>query len=227
MRRRRARGTARRRDAFAAADLCRGPGNLTRALGITLRDNRLDLTRGALRIEDRGLPRARRGRGAGASASTSASSSEWRVLCGRQRGGVGRPGAGRRRRAGDRRIAVRRGQRLASPSRRRGRPVACAIGNLAPTSWRPSRRTPSVTVLPIGASDSSRMNCDASSIVVPLKLTMMSPGAGRRRRRRSARTIRTTSTPRAFGAPSSLRRSAASSAGAGCRGWCRAGPRRT
>ncbi len=35
--------------------LCRGPGNLTRALGITLRDNRRDLTGGALRIEDRGV----------------------------------------------------------------------------------------------------------------------------------------------------------------------------
>jgi len=35
--------------------LCRGPGNLTRALGITLADNSLDLTRSVLRIEDRGL----------------------------------------------------------------------------------------------------------------------------------------------------------------------------
>jgi DNA-3-methyladenine glycosylase len=56
MRRRRARGTGRRADAFASADLCRGPGNLTRALGISLRHNRLDLTRDALRIEDRDLP---------------------------------------------------------------------------------------------------------------------------------------------------------------------------
>ena len=32
------------------------PGNLTRALGITLRHNRLDLTASALRIEDRGYP---------------------------------------------------------------------------------------------------------------------------------------------------------------------------
>lgn len=37
------------------ADLCRGPGNLTRALGITLGENRLDLTAAALSIEDRGL----------------------------------------------------------------------------------------------------------------------------------------------------------------------------
>ena len=39
----------------AVQDLCRGPGNLTRALGITLADNRLDLTAGQLYIEDRGL----------------------------------------------------------------------------------------------------------------------------------------------------------------------------
>jgi DNA-3-methyladenine glycosylase len=45
-------------------DLCRGPGNLSRALGITLKDNRLDLTGredsgqsgGTLFIEDRGIP---------------------------------------------------------------------------------------------------------------------------------------------------------------------------
>lgn len=36
-------------------DLCRGPGNLTRALGIGPRQNRLDLTGGALTIEDRGI----------------------------------------------------------------------------------------------------------------------------------------------------------------------------
>jgi DNA-3-methyladenine glycosylase len=37
-------------------DLCRGPGNLTRALGITLRQNCFDLTGSPLRIEDRGEP---------------------------------------------------------------------------------------------------------------------------------------------------------------------------
>jgi DNA-3-methyladenine glycosylase len=37
------------------ADLCRGPGNLTKALGITLKENRLDLTASRLSIEDRGL----------------------------------------------------------------------------------------------------------------------------------------------------------------------------
>jgi DNA-3-methyladenine glycosylase len=49
----------RRRGAAAAAlptpALCRGPGNLSRALGISLEQNRSDLTRSALRIEDRGL----------------------------------------------------------------------------------------------------------------------------------------------------------------------------
>jgi DNA-3-methyladenine glycosylase len=43
-----------------AHDLCRGPGNLARALGITLDDNRADLTRAPKRgrglwIEDRGI----------------------------------------------------------------------------------------------------------------------------------------------------------------------------
>jgi DNA-3-methyladenine glycosylase len=40
-------------------DLCRGPGNLTKALGITLHQNCLDLTASALRIEDRRLPARR------------------------------------------------------------------------------------------------------------------------------------------------------------------------
>jgi DNA-3-methyladenine glycosylase len=35
------------------ADLCRGPGNLTRALGITLEHNKLDLTAATLSVEDR------------------------------------------------------------------------------------------------------------------------------------------------------------------------------
>ena len=55
MRRRRARGTGRSARDFTVAELCRGPGNLTRALGITLRQNLSDLTASALRIEDRGL----------------------------------------------------------------------------------------------------------------------------------------------------------------------------
>jgi DNA-3-methyladenine glycosylase len=41
--------------AIDVTGLCRGPGNLTRALGITLLENRLDLTASALTIEDRGF----------------------------------------------------------------------------------------------------------------------------------------------------------------------------
>jgi DNA-3-methyladenine glycosylase len=44
------------------ADLCRGPGNLTVALGISLRENTLDLVDSALRIEDRGVTVGPRGR---------------------------------------------------------------------------------------------------------------------------------------------------------------------
>jgi len=55
MRRRRARGTGRSARDFSTAELCRGPGNLTRALAITLRQNLSDLTQGELRIEDRQL----------------------------------------------------------------------------------------------------------------------------------------------------------------------------
>jgi DNA-3-methyladenine glycosylase len=55
MRRRRARGTGRPAESLERAALCRGPGNLTRAMGITLRRNCFDLTSGPLRIEDRGL----------------------------------------------------------------------------------------------------------------------------------------------------------------------------
>lgn len=55
MRRRRARATGRRPHTFLAVELCRGPGNLTRALGISLKENRRDLTASSLRIEDRGL----------------------------------------------------------------------------------------------------------------------------------------------------------------------------
>jgi DNA-3-methyladenine glycosylase len=59
MRRRRGRQMKGRRTMDAAAfgdeQLCRGPGNLTMAMGITLRDNRLDLTKGRLFIEDRGI----------------------------------------------------------------------------------------------------------------------------------------------------------------------------
>lgn len=52
MRQRRVRGTAKKPEDLPLDDLCRGPGNLTKALGIDLRQNRLDLTSSALRIVD-------------------------------------------------------------------------------------------------------------------------------------------------------------------------------
>jgi DNA-3-methyladenine glycosylase len=59
MRRRRSRGmkgrVPPRARSIGVHDLCRGPGNLTMAMGITLRENRLDLCGGTLFIEDRGL----------------------------------------------------------------------------------------------------------------------------------------------------------------------------
>jgi DNA-3-methyladenine glycosylase len=48
-----------RRGTVREMDLCRGPGNLTKALGITLKENRLDLTDSRLWIEDRGLDAGR------------------------------------------------------------------------------------------------------------------------------------------------------------------------
>jgi DNA-3-methyladenine glycosylase len=60
MRRRRARAAKGRRVAPDARGLphqaiCRGPGNLTMAMGITLAENRLDLLGDRLYIEDRGI----------------------------------------------------------------------------------------------------------------------------------------------------------------------------
>jgi DNA-3-methyladenine glycosylase len=55
MRRRRARGNGRAAASFQSWQLCRGPGNLTRALGISLKQNTRDLTGSALRIEEWGL----------------------------------------------------------------------------------------------------------------------------------------------------------------------------
>jgi DNA-3-methyladenine glycosylase len=57
MRRRRARTMKGRRPTgrgtVATSDLCRGPGNLTMAMGITLAENRLDLTGDRLFVDDR------------------------------------------------------------------------------------------------------------------------------------------------------------------------------
>ena len=52
MRRRRARGSNKKASEFSDHELCRGPGNLTKALGIDLRQNLEDLTDSKLRIED-------------------------------------------------------------------------------------------------------------------------------------------------------------------------------
>jgi DNA-3-methyladenine glycosylase len=56
MRRRRARVTGKASAFYDPTSLCRGPGNLTRALGISLRQNLRDLVTSDLRIEDAGLP---------------------------------------------------------------------------------------------------------------------------------------------------------------------------
>jgi DNA-3-methyladenine glycosylase len=55
MQRRRA-GTRVGQRQLADHDLCRGPGNLSRALGITLADNHLNLEGDRLYLEDRGHP---------------------------------------------------------------------------------------------------------------------------------------------------------------------------
>jgi DNA-3-methyladenine glycosylase len=60
MRRRRARAMTGRRSrpdasALTQHELCRGPGNLTMAMGITLAENRLDLLGDRLYVEDRGV----------------------------------------------------------------------------------------------------------------------------------------------------------------------------
>jgi DNA-3-methyladenine glycosylase len=58
MRRRRGREAKGRQPgaiSLAAHDLCRGPGNLTMSMGITLAENSLDLTGDRLFLEDRGL----------------------------------------------------------------------------------------------------------------------------------------------------------------------------
>jgi DNA-3-methyladenine glycosylase len=60
MRRRRARAMKGRRSrsdasALTGHELCRGPGNLTMAMGITLAENRLDLLGDRLYVDDRGV----------------------------------------------------------------------------------------------------------------------------------------------------------------------------
>ena len=59
MRKRRARSRTLRHQAprrrIADHDLCKGPGNVTHAMGISLRENRLDLLGDVLYVEDRGV----------------------------------------------------------------------------------------------------------------------------------------------------------------------------
>jgi DNA-3-methyladenine glycosylase len=55
MRRRRSRASGRPGAEIADRDLCRGPGNLSSALGISLRENARDLTSGPIWLDDRGL----------------------------------------------------------------------------------------------------------------------------------------------------------------------------
>jgi DNA-3-methyladenine glycosylase len=54
--RRRREGSRKAPEDVEKAALCRGPGNLSRALGISLAQNQRDLVRSDLRIEDAGLP---------------------------------------------------------------------------------------------------------------------------------------------------------------------------
>lgn len=54
MRQRRTRGAGRRRRVLADLDLCLGPGNLSRALGISIKQSRFDLCGGQMFIEVRG-----------------------------------------------------------------------------------------------------------------------------------------------------------------------------
>jgi DNA-3-methyladenine glycosylase len=106
MRRRRARANGRRPPEFTEAELCRGPGNLTRALGISLAQNRLDLTRGPLRVEDHGLAADRSlgwSRRIGINVGVE---HEWRVIDANSTA----VSAGTRRAIGDRRSGDRRSE---------------------------------------------------------------------------------------------------------------------
>lgn len=91
MRRRRARGRAKRPSDLAVDDLCRGPGNLTRALGIALPQNLLDLTAGPLRIEDQ-KDRARPVAWSPRIGITVGVEQEWRVIASDSRAVSGRRG---------------------------------------------------------------------------------------------------------------------------------------
>ena len=94
MRRRRGRFAGRPADAFNPMELCRGPGNLTRALGISLKQNLRDLTTSTLRIEmgDRGERPVRWSRRIGINVGVEP---EWRVFAADSPAVSGNTAAGR------------------------------------------------------------------------------------------------------------------------------------
>ena len=99
MRRRRRRRAKGRRvgdlQRLADADLCRGPGNLTTAMGITLAENRIDLLGERLYVEDRGIAfsRVQWGPRIGISSGTDR---PWRVFAPDSPAVSGRPAAATR-----------------------------------------------------------------------------------------------------------------------------------
>ena len=165
--------------------LCRGPGNLTRALGISLRDNQRDLTEqpAAHREPGPAAPRARLEppdrdqRGCGNRVALFAARSP--AVSGRT--------------AGRRKLSIS----AVAPGRRE----VCTIGTFT-ESVRPLRSRPSVTVPPIGESDSMRMNCAGSSTVVAVEADDDVALAHARGVRIRALDMSDTSTPWVFGAPS-------------------------
>ena len=184
MRRRRARGTGRRPNRFATPELCRGPGNLTRALGISLR---AQPARPHERpAANRGSRAPRRDVVAGAAASGLTSGSKPSGVVVRSDSAAV---SGRRRST-----TCAERDRATAIYRRRvpGAPDACTIGDLDRQSHRPlPQQCRALTVPPIGGIRQQPDELDRDPrCVTPLKLTMMSPGGGRRRRRPSAGRIR-------------------------------------
>ena len=157
MRRRRA--SRRRPQDLPDHDLCRGPGNLTRALGITIRDNRADLCGGNLYVEDRGVV---------------ADGVSWSPRIGIS-SGTDRTGDARWRETARSRAAGRREGRNASARRGRDRRVyrvvrcdPCSIGTFNSTFF-PSRTMETVAVLPIFASATQPQQLAGSSTALAVE----------------------------------------------------------
>ena len=211
-----ARGAGRRRRRFATPDLCRGPGNLTRALGISLKHNTRDLTRVALRIEDRGLP-ARDVVWGRASGSTSA----WNIT------GAVRPPAVRGVRYSEIGTRASRRRSLACSSRAQTlRPRARRLldrtltGRLAAVADHRQRR--GAADLGVGEQpDELRRVFDRRAVEADDDVVLAQAGAVGVRR---AVSMPRRATPRAFGAPELARRSARV---IGCSWMPRIVPRRT